>query len=217
MADKLWRSRMHHCTKFHLNRPSGCGDITIIRIFEDGGHPPSWRWWPSTILDSFSAFLDHSRRKVGGLYWCAKIGWNPCSNLDGIKVWIFHAVGSKCLFTPPKFRFFWGGIWPLKWEGILTEPPKDFLLIEFTSWHEVPKLLSLHQSQHSSRSRTRQRPRPGMFRAKAKAKDFCPHGQSRSRTVLENPISGCMYTNVRYILPCQYLLHCRVSHALLED
>jgi len=46
MADKLWRCQMHQIAKFHQNRSSGCKDIAISQVFQDGSHPPSWIQFP---------------------------------------------------------------------------------------------------------------------------------------------------------------------------
>jgi len=44
------------------------------------------RWRLSAILDLFAAFLDYPQSIFGGLYWCAKFGWDPCSSFDNMKV-----------------------------------------------------------------------------------------------------------------------------------
>ena len=66
--------------------------------------------WPSAILDLSGAYRDHPRRLLGGLYRCAKFGWNRCRTFDNMKVLIFCVFGLKTrkrLFTPPKLGF-WG-------------------------------------------------------------------------------------------------------------
>ena len=47
-------------------------------------------------------FWDFSQREFGGLYNCAKFGWNRVSRFDNTKVWIFCTFGLK---TPIPARF----------------------------------------------------------------------------------------------------------------
>ena len=47
---------------------------------------------PSAILDLSGAHWDHPRRLLGGLYRCAKFGWNRCSTFDYMKVLIKNWV-----------------------------------------------------------------------------------------------------------------------------
>jgi len=47
------------------------GDFSIFPI-----------WRPSAILDLWFVYSDHPWRAVGGLYHCAKFGWNRCSSFD---------------------------------------------------------------------------------------------------------------------------------------
>jgi len=98
-VNELWRSsQVHHHAKFHRNRSSGCGDITVFFNFS--------RWRPSTISISFFAFLDHPQSIFAGLYWCAKFRWNPCSSFDNMKVWIFCAFGLKMPIHASKIMVF---------------------------------------------------------------------------------------------------------------
>jgi len=39
---------------------------------------------------------------LGGLYRCAKFGWNRCSTFDNMKVLIFYAFGLKTPIHAPK-------------------------------------------------------------------------------------------------------------------
>jgi len=50
---------------------------------------------------------DHPRRLLGGLYRCAKFGWNRCSTFDNMKVLIFCAFGLKTLIHAPKIGVLW--------------------------------------------------------------------------------------------------------------
>ena len=70
------------------------GDLTVLS-----------KWRTAAILDFSGAYWDHPRRLLGGLYRCAKFGWNRCSTFDNIEVLIFCAF---CLKTPvhaPKIGF----------------------------------------------------------------------------------------------------------------
>ena len=54
---------------------------------------------------------DHPRRALGGLYHCAKFGWNRCSSFDNMHVFRFREFGF--LKTPthaPKLGVFRGKI-----------------------------------------------------------------------------------------------------------
>ena len=67
------------------------------------------KWRPSAILDLSGAYWDHPRRLLGGLYRCAKFGWNRCSIFDNMKLLIIRAFGLKTLIHAPKICFFLGG------------------------------------------------------------------------------------------------------------
>jgi len=60
------------------------------------------KWRPSAIFDLSGACWDHPRRLLGGLYRCAKFGWNRCSTFDNMKVLIFCAFGLKTPIHAPK-------------------------------------------------------------------------------------------------------------------
>jgi len=96
------------------------------------------RWRPSAILDLYYACLDHPRCVVGGLYRCAKFGWNrPCS-FEDMRVLMLHEFGLNaysCLF---------GGFWRLKmrengkcfqfypaWDGITLDWHSVIAIYEF--------------------------------------------------------------------------------------
>ena len=78
-----------------------------------------WRRSPSWIC---CACFDHTRRAYGGLYHCAKFGWNRCSRFDNMQVLIFCKLGLKTLIHAPKCRF--GGIWLSKWGAVSSQPHK---------------------------------------------------------------------------------------------
>jgi len=45
---------------------------------------------------------DHPRRAFGGLYHCAKCGWNRCSSFDNMHVFRFREFGLKTPIHAPK-------------------------------------------------------------------------------------------------------------------
>jgi len=78
--------------------------VKLLRKYADFSIFPIWRL--SAILDLWCAYLDHQRRGFGGLYHCAKFGWNRCSSFDGkYACFRFREFGLKCLFTPAKLGF----------------------------------------------------------------------------------------------------------------
>jgi len=74
------------------------------------------RWQPSAILHLLCLCLDHLRMAFGGLYRCAKFGWNWCSSFDNMHDFRFR------LFTPRKLGLW--GIWAHNWGAISTRPQK---------------------------------------------------------------------------------------------
>ena len=50
-------------------------------------------WGPPTI---------RPRRAFGGLYHCAKFGWNRCSSIDNMHVFRFREFGLKTPIHAPK-------------------------------------------------------------------------------------------------------------------
>ena len=63
------------------------GDLTVF--FQNGGRPPSWISL-ARIGTTHEDYLSN-----GGLYRCAKFGWNRRSTFDNMKVLIFCAFGLK--------------------------------------------------------------------------------------------------------------------------
>ena len=57
-------------------------DQTIAEIWRFNSFS---QWRPFAILDLSGAHWDHPRRLLGGLYRCAKFGWNRCSTFDTMK------------------------------------------------------------------------------------------------------------------------------------
>ena len=60
-------------------------------------------------LEFVMRVMDHSRRAFGGLYYCAKFGWNRCSSFDNMQVFRFREFGLKTPIHAPKLFFFLGG------------------------------------------------------------------------------------------------------------
>ena len=50
--------------------------------------------------------LRHIQRAFGGLYHCAKFGWNRCSSFDNMHVFRFRKFGLKTPIYAP--NCFWG-------------------------------------------------------------------------------------------------------------
>ena len=93
---KRWsavRSNMRHLAKFHQNRSNGCIDMAIFRFS---------KWRLSAIFDLLGAYWDQKRWPLGGLYRCAKFGWNRCSSFDTMKLSIFCPFGLKTPIHAPK-------------------------------------------------------------------------------------------------------------------
>ena len=90
-----------------------------------------WRFlkrWPSSILDLLCVCSDHSRRAFGGLYRCAKFGWNRCSSFDNMHVFRFREFGLKTPIHPhpPNWSFF-GGYYPINGEQYQRNPKRHIL------------------------------------------------------------------------------------------
>ena len=50
----------------------------------------------------------HPRRAFGGLYHCAKFGWNRSSSFDNMHVFRFREFGLKTPIHAPKLGFLGG-------------------------------------------------------------------------------------------------------------
>jgi len=60
------------------------------------------RWRPSAILDLLCVCSYHPQRAFGGLYHCAKFGWNRCNSFDNMHVFLFREFGLKTpIHAPP--------------------------------------------------------------------------------------------------------------------
>jgi len=80
------------------------------------------RWRLSAILDLWWVCLDRPRRAFGGLYRCAKFGWNHRCSFDNMHVFRFDQFGWKTTINAPKIGIL--GIWTHKWGGTSTKPQK---------------------------------------------------------------------------------------------
>jgi len=102
------------CSKLVKSRPRY--DYFFYRFFQDGGRPPSWICYVCS---------DHPRREFGGLYHCAKFGWNRCSIFDNRHVFRFHEFGLKTPIHAPKIGVL--GIFPLNGEQCQRNPKRHIL------------------------------------------------------------------------------------------
>jgi len=102
---------------------------------------------------------DHPRRAFGGLYHCAKFGWNRCSSFDNMHVFWFRKFGLKTPIHAPKLGVFRGKIGERV--GRYCPPTKLFLLLGvYTSVSNLVKSTkkcdreSVHRRTHT-RTHTR--------------------------------------------------------------
>ena len=85
-------------------------DQTVAEIwqffdfFQDGGCPPSWICCVNGSTTT--------KGVLGGLYHCAKFGWNRCGSFDNMQVLVFCDFGLKTPIHAP-FGAFWA-LFPLK-------------------------------------------------------------------------------------------------------
>jgi len=61
----------------------------------------------------------------GGLYCCAKFGWNRCNSFDNMHVFRFREFDLKTPIHAPKIGF--GGIYPLNEEQYQQNPKRHIL------------------------------------------------------------------------------------------
>jgi len=117
------------------SRGSNC--VTMPNFFEIGQTAVDiWRffnfprWRPSAILDLWCVCSDHPRRAppwraFGGLYHCAKFGWNRYSSFDNMQLLLFRDLGFKTPIHAPKIGFL-GDLTP-KWRAVIATPKRHFL------------------------------------------------------------------------------------------
>ena len=84
------------------------------------------RWRPSAILDFLCACSNHPRRAFGGLYHCAKFGWNRGSSFANMHVFRFREFGLKTPIHAPKIRVL-GGFYTLNGERYQRNPERHIL------------------------------------------------------------------------------------------
>jgi len=69
--------------------------------------------------------LGHPRWLLGGLYRCAKLGWNRCNSFDNMKLSIFYPFGLKTPSNAPKIGVFGpSGDFTPKIGSSINETPK---------------------------------------------------------------------------------------------
>ena len=79
-----------------------------------------------------------TRKAFGGLYHCAKFGWNRCSSFDNMHVFRFHKFGLKTPIHAPKL-----GVLGENRErgGAILTPTNSFLLLGvYTSVSNLVKI-----------------------------------------------------------------------------
>ena len=86
-------SKTAKITKGNFNHTNIAWMSAIFSIFS--------RWRPSATL--VCVCRDHPRRAFGGLYHCAKFGWNRCSSYDNMHVFRFREFGLKTSIHAQKF------------------------------------------------------------------------------------------------------------------
>ena len=122
------KAKLRHRLIFRRNRSNRSQNMVIFRFFFDF---PRWR--PSAILDLLCGRLDQPRRPFGGLYHCAKFGWNRYSSFDNMQVLLFRDLGLKIPIHAPKIRIF-GGFDPLNGELSHRDPKGHFLAQKHVIW-----------------------------------------------------------------------------------
>jgi len=75
--------------------PSQISSRSVKLLLRYGNFSICPRWRPSAILDLRWVCLDHPRRAFGGLYHCAKFGWNRWRSFDNMHVLRFQQFGWK--------------------------------------------------------------------------------------------------------------------------
>jgi len=92
---RLKMAELHHRAKFGRNRSKRGRDMAIFRFFN----------MMAVCHLGFVVCFDHQRRAFGGLYRCAKFGWNRCSSFDNMHVFRFREFGLKTPIHAPKLGF----------------------------------------------------------------------------------------------------------------
>jgi len=98
------RVKLRQRDKFRGDRSNRRRDMAIFGI---------WRFFDFSKMAAVRhlgfvmCVFDHPRRVFGGLYRCAKFGWNRCSSFDNMHVFRFPEFGLKTPLHAPKIGFFW--------------------------------------------------------------------------------------------------------------
>jgi len=90
-----------HHANFYQNRLNG-----RCRLQRYGELTDFAEWRPSAILDLLGAYWDRPRWPLGGVYRCAKFGWNRCSKptVDNMKLNISPVLLEKAYYSRPQNR-----------------------------------------------------------------------------------------------------------------
>ena len=94
---KFREAEMYHYAKFRQNRQIHCKDIAIFRFFK----------MAAIRHLGFGTQMHHPLRVLGGLYQCAKFGYDQCSSFDNMNVSIFSHLAEKKPIHAPKIRVLW--------------------------------------------------------------------------------------------------------------
>ena len=70
------------------------------------------RWLPSSVLDLCgTSYLEHARKVLAALYYCANFGYDRLSTFDNMEVSILCTIGSKTLKNLHSQNWCFGAIW----------------------------------------------------------------------------------------------------------
>jgi len=95
LHDRVHRSEPHHHAIF-VKISQSVAEILRFFVF--------FKMAAVRHLGWFMTYLDNPRRVLGGLYHCAKFGYNRCSSFDDMNVSILGAFGWKTSIHGPKIR-----------------------------------------------------------------------------------------------------------------
>jgi len=104
---------------FHLGTKFGAKMLIDAEIMAKNRNS---RWRPSAILDLLHHHIGHPRSLFIRPHRPVKFYANPMHSFEDMTILIFCKFGLKCLFTPPKFRFF--GVWTPKRDWSSSRPLK---------------------------------------------------------------------------------------------
>ena len=124
MVEQLKRVKVLRHAKFGRNRSNHGGDMAIFGFSKMAA---------VRHLRLVMRVFGPPQRAFGGLYHCAKFGWNRYSSFDNMQVLLFRDLGLKMPIHAPKIGVF-GGFDPLNGEAISSRPPKGTSLRGNTSY-----------------------------------------------------------------------------------